>query len=84
MLTTIDNPYDPFTEYLEWFAYDIRMGYNTVGYLGRMVVSSPDLSEDDQDLAIEQAIDFIVEENVNGMYKKVTVDTPTTNDTTTI
>jgi len=72
MLTTTDNPYDPFTQFSEWMTYDMQMGYNTVNYLARMVVSSPDLSYEDQELSIEQAIDQIVNDNVSGLYTKVT------------
>ena len=74
MLTTIDNPYDPFTNYNAWYAYDSRMRYNTSGFLARVVVTSNELSEDDQQLAIERAIDEIVKENVTGLYKKITRD----------
>lgn len=72
MLTTTDNPYDPFLNYDDWFAYDTRMQYNTVGFLAMIVVSSTELSEPDQALSIEHAIDEIVKENVTGLYKKVT------------
>ena len=72
MLTTTDNPYDPFTNYKEWFAWDRRAGYNTPGMLARIAKSSNELSEADQALAIENAIDEIVEENVLGVFKKVT------------
>ena len=72
MLTTIDNPFSPFDEWEAWFAYDISHGYHTASYLARIVVSSEELSEADRFLAITQAIDEIVKENINGMYKKVT------------
>ncbi len=71
MLTTVDNPYDPFTQFDEWYAFDTRSGYNTSSFLARIVLTSDELSEADQSLAIEHAIDEIVNENVNGMYKKV-------------
>jgi len=71
MLTTVDNPYDPFTQYQDWYAYDSRKGYHTPSYLGRVVVTSDELSEADQQLAIEEAIDEIVEINVLGLYRKV-------------
>lgn len=71
MLTTIDNPYDPFTEFDEWDAYDRQAGYNTCGYLARIVRTSDELSEADQEVAIDEAIDEIVELNVLGVYKKV-------------
>lgn len=71
MLTTVDNPYDPFTEFDAWYAYDTAMGYHTAAYLARVVVTSDELSEADQDLAIELAIDEIVTEDVLGIYIKV-------------
>ena len=72
MLTTIDNPFNPFTEYDEWYAMDVRLGHNTSSFLARIVQTSDELSEPDQDAAIEQAIDEIVKENVSGLYRKVT------------
>lgn len=72
MLTTTDNPHDPFTDYDEWYAWDRRQGYHTPSFLARVCFVSSDLSEPDQALAIEQAIDEIVDENVLGVYKKVT------------
>ena len=73
-LTTVDNPWDPFEHYDEWYAWDTRNGYNTASYLARMVVTSYDMSDADQTLAINYAIDEIVQENINGMYRKVTKD----------
>jgi hypothetical protein len=71
MLTTVDNPYDPFTNYDEWYNFDDRAGYHTPSFLARIVNSSDDLSDEDQDRAIEFAIDEIVKENVLGIYRKV-------------
>lgn len=71
MLTTVDNPFDPFTEFDEWFAWDRDAGYNSPSLLARIAKVSDELSEPDQDVAIRDAIDEIVEENVSGMFKKV-------------
>lgn len=71
MLTTVDNPFDPFTQFDEWLAYDETLGHQTLQFLARIVKSSDELSEADQSLAIELAIDEIVRENVNGLYRKV-------------
>lgn len=71
MLTTIDNPYDPFTQFDDWFAFDELKGYHSCSYLARIAKTSYELSEEEQSLAIEQAIDEIVELNVLGIYKKV-------------
>jgi hypothetical protein len=71
MLTTVDNPYDPFTQWDEWFAWDQSAGYNTPGMLARIAKSSDELSEADQHLAIQLAIEEIVRENVLGVWRKV-------------
>ncbi len=71
MLTTIDNPFDPFEQFSKWKAFDEAKGYNTCSYLARIAKTGNELSEVDEALAIEQAIDEIVEFNLLGLYKKV-------------
>ena len=72
MLTTIDNPFNPFENFESWFAFDLEKGYNTCSYLDRVVLSSEELSEKDQEFRILEAIDEIVEYNFLGIYRKVT------------
>lgn len=72
MLTTSDNPYNPFEAFDEWNAYDTRLGHHTLSYLARVVVVSDELSDADYNAAIERAIDEIVDYNINGLYVKVT------------
>jgi len=79
MLSTIDNPYNPFTQYDAWYAYDTQAGHHSAAFLARITHSSDDLSDEDQKLSIEQAIDEIVRENVTGMFIKV----PEPSDTST-
>lgn len=71
MLTTIDNPYNPYTHFDEWNAYDVAMGYNTCAYLARIANNSFELSEADQDLEVQSAIDEIVGYNILGIYKTI-------------
>lgn len=71
MLTTVDNPFNPFTHFDEWYVFDAAAGYHTLSFLARIVRTSNELSEADQSLATEQAIDEIVKENVLGLYRKV-------------
>lgn len=71
MLTTIDNPYDPFTHFDEWNAWDQAAGYHTNAYLARITRTSDELSDADHHLAIEWAIDEILHENITGLYRKM-------------
>lgn len=72
MLTTTDNPYDPFTQFDDWFAFDERHGYHTCSYLARIAKPSSDLTPEDENFVISQAIDEILKYNLTGNYKKVT------------
>lgn len=71
MITTTDNPFNPLEQFDEWRRWDEDAGYHTLPYLARVTFTSDELSLADQDLAVEAAIDEIVAENINGMYKKV-------------
>ena len=67
MLTTLDNPYNPFDEFDLWFMYDIEKGY----YLARIVKISDDMTQKEENEAIERAIDEIILYNPLNIYKKV-------------
>lgn len=71
MLSTTDNPWNPWTNFIEWNAYDMQAGYHTLAYLARIAVSSDEISEADQDLAVEQAIEEILRIHSDGMYVAV-------------
>ena len=75
MLTTIDNPFDPFTQFDSWFQFDEEKGYHTCQFLSRIAKTSSDMSDYDYEREIERAIDEIVKFNVRGIDKKVTKDT---------
>ena len=47
MLTTVDNPYDPFTQFDEWLMFDEDHGYHTCSYLARIAKDTDGLSEDE-------------------------------------
>ena len=74
MLSTSDNPFSPWHQFDAWYAWDTVMGHHSLSYLARVAKYSSELSEADQDLAIEWAIDEILEHNVNGLYIKVKED----------
>ncbi len=72
MISTSDNPFDPFTQWDEWFEWDMSRGYNTPGLLDRLIVTSDQLSDADQEADREDAIDRLVDLNPNGVLIKVT------------
>jgi hypothetical protein len=73
MLTTFDNPYDPFEQFDSWYMFDQDKGYNTCSYLARIARTSDQLSEEENELEIERAIDEIIKYDFRNIYKKVTI-----------
>ena len=77
MLTTVDNPYNPFTNYTEWYVWDVTMGYNTCALLGRTTITSTELSDEDQIAATHKAIETIVRLDLQGVFIAVFKDEST-------
>ena len=71
MLTTFDNPFDPFTQFDSWFAFDVEKRYYSCSRLARIAKLSDDLSEKEADEEIERAIDEIIQYDFLNIYKKV-------------
>ena len=71
MITTFDNPYNPFDDFRRWLAYDQEKGYNSLSYLARVAKTSIELPEEDNIATIEQAIDEICRINNYSIYDKV-------------
>lgn len=74
MLTTIDNPFNPFVQFDEWFAFDLEKGYNTCAYLARVVDGFNELEEVNAQSKINKKIQEIVDLNLLGIYCKITID----------
>jgi|WetSurMetagenome_2_1015567.scaffolds.fasta_scaffold15493_1 hypothetical protein len=74
MLTTIDNPFNPYTHYDDWYAFDVAKGYNTCGLLARVIQSSDELSDADNALSIDEGMNEIIKYNTLGIHLKVTRD----------
>ena len=74
MLTTIDNPYNPFDQFDQWFMFDNDHGYGSCQYLARIARTSDALSEKENDEEVERAIDEIIKLDPFNIYTKYKVD----------
>jgi hypothetical protein len=72
MLTTFDNPYDPFDDFVSWWLFDIEKGYNTCGKIARIAKSSEQFSTIEDKKETERAIDEIIHYDFLNIYKTVT------------
>lgn len=70
-LTTTDNPYDPFDEFDNWYAFDVQKGYNSCALLARVANTSSELPDANLQSILSNAIDSICLFNENGKFKKV-------------
>lgn len=81
LLTTFDNPFDPFEQFNDWFLFDIEKGYNSCGYLARIAKITNEMSQREIDQEIERAIDEIIDNDFLNLYKKVTKQAKGTENT---
>ena len=71
MLTTVDNPFDPFEQFTSWFMFDVEKGYYSCNKLARIVQLSDDMTQKEIDEEIERAIDEIIKYDDADLYIKV-------------
>lgn len=72
-LTTVDNPFNPITDFDNWWIYDREHNYATCELLARVAKTSLRVSPDQNDWETERAIDFICEFHPS-LYKKVVIN----------
>ena len=72
MLTTFDNPFDPFDDFVSWFMFDVDRGYYTCNKLARIARYSEEFSTIEENMDRERAIDEIIDHDFLNIYKKVT------------
>lgn len=70
LLTTVDNKFDPFTQYNDWFSEDHRLGYDTPAVMARLGAFSNDMPEDEYNLEYEDVSNRMLA-LFPSLYKKV-------------
>ena len=71
MLTTFDNPFDPFEQFTSWMLFDKEKGYDSSERLMRIANISDDMTQKEVDEEIERAIDEIIKYDFMNIYVKV-------------
>ena len=72
MLTTIDNPFDPFEDFTSWMLFDKEKGYDASERLMRIAKLSDDMTQKEVDDEIERAINEIIKYDFMNIYRKIT------------
>ena len=60
MLSTYDNPFNPFDDFVRWMKEDLRLRHDCCGYLAREAMTSDVADEEANDSAIIDAAKRIV------------------------
>ncbi len=76
MLTTIDNPFDPFEQFTSWLLFDKEKGYDCCERLARIANTSDEMTEKEINNEIERAIDEIIKYDILDIYKKAVRNNP--------
>ena len=71
MLSTVDNPWNPFTQFDQWYAFDVSHGYHSCAVLDHFAKTSNELSDADNSVEISNAIDEIIRCDPLHVFKKV-------------
>ena len=70
-LSTNDNPFNPFDDFASWNSFDTEKGYDSCSRLMRIAQVSDEMSDVEENLEIERAIDEIIKYDFMHIYKKV-------------
>ena len=71
MLTTVYNPWNPFTEFHKWWKHDQVYEEGCAQYLAKVALVDDEMAPAIYDEEVERAIDEIIEKNPRKIYKKV-------------
>ena len=71
MLTTVDNPFDPFDDFTSWFMFDCEKGHNTSSRLARIAKIDSEMTQKEVDEEMDRAMDLIVKYDLEDKYIKI-------------
>ena len=75
MLTTTDNPFNPFESFRDWFLFDVEKGYRCCEIVDRIVNVPSDCSEKERIIATNAAIDRFIDIDPFGIYVRIGQET---------
>lgn len=70
-LTTVDNPWSPFTRYEDWLQFENDHGYKTNSLIARRVFTSDALSDYENSTIINNSYNEIIINDPSNFYRKV-------------
>lgn len=71
MLTTFDNPYNPFDQFNEWLMFDKEKGYDSCERLMRLANISDEMTQKEIDEEVDRAMDRLIDLDITNTFTKV-------------
>lgn len=71
MLTTVDNPFNPFDDFDNWLMFDREKDHKTCELLARNLNLLDEMSQFEIDVETERAMDEIIKHDPLDIYQKV-------------
>lgn len=72
MLTTFDNPYNPFVDFVSWYMFDCEKGHNTSSRLARIADLNSEMTQKEREEEADRAMNLIVSYDEEGIFYKGT------------
>ena len=70
MLTTVDNPYNPFEQFAQWDLYDKEQGHETCSLIARLSQLSYDMTQKEENDEYDRVVELIIQRDPFDKYKK--------------
>ena len=68
LLTTVDNPYNPHTDYYNWFIWDTAHHYNTLQKISTESYDDDSMSDEEHDEMYDLIMNEIINNDDLGIY----------------
>lgn len=71
MLSTIDNPFNPFDDFTSWYMFDCEKGHNTSSRIARIANIDSEMTQKEVEEERIRAMDLIFRQDFEDKYIKV-------------
>ena len=71
MLTTFDNPYNPFEQFDQWLMFDKEKGYDSCERLMRLANISDEMTQKEIDEEVDRAMDRLIDIDITNTFTKI-------------
>ena len=76
MLSTVDNPFNPFDDFTSWYMFDCEKGHNTSSRIARIANIDSEMTQKEVEEERIRAMDLIFRHDFEDKYIKVFENQP--------